>query len=188
MILRALAAAAVIGLLAVGWLALHTEQNGPAAAGMAMISAQNPGYSARDATLVETGADGLPMYTLHAAEIRQQPASQIALLDRVEMQFRDAAGRLWQGRADEARVVDQAAEIDLSGTVTLTGLLPGTGELARISTDQLSVDTRTDVVTTRDPVTLEWDGQQVRARGLVAQLRAQRIQLESNVRGRYVPR
>ena len=31
------------------------------------------GYSARNATLVETGVDGLPMYTLQAEVIRQHP-------------------------------------------------------------------------------------------------------------------
>ncbi len=187
MILRAFAAAAVIALLAIAWLALHGQQNGAVAPAAAAVAAQSPGYSARDAVLIETGADGLPMYTLRAAEIRQQPASRTALLAQVEMQFRDAAGQVWHGRANEARVSDQASEVDLTGAVTLSGLLPGTTEPARISTDRLSVDTRAEVVETKDPVTLDWGGQQIRARGLLAQLREQRVQLESNVHGRYAP-
>jgi LPS export ABC transporter protein LptC len=187
MILRALAAAAVIALLGIAWLALHGLRDGPVAPVAAAIAAQNPGYSARDAVLIETGADGLPIYTLRAAEVHQQPASRTALLDRVEMQFRDAAGRVWHGRADEARVSDQASEVDLAGAVTLSGLPSGSSEAARISTDRLSVDTRTEVVKTKDPLTLDWGGRQIRARGLLAQLREGRLQLESNVHGRYVP-
>jgi LPS export ABC transporter protein LptC len=185
MILRALAAAAVIALLAIAWLALHGEASGPAAPETARVSAQSPGYSASDAILTETGADGVPMYTLHAAKIREQPTSRVALLDRVEMQFRDSAGQLWHGRADEARVTDQASQVDLSGNVTLSGLLPGTTEPARISTDRLRVDTHSEVVTTQDPVSLDWAGGQLTARGLIARLRDERIRLEAQVHGRY---
>ncbi len=185
MILRALAAAAVIALLAIAWLALNGEPSGPAQPAAPAVSAQNPGYSARNAVLIETGANGVPMYTLRAAEIREQPASKIALLEQVEMQFRDAAGQLWDGRANDARVMDQAEQIDLSGDVALSGLLPGTGEPVRISTDRLRVDTHTEVVTTPDAVTIAWDRAQLTANGLVARLREQRIRLESHVHGRY---
>jgi len=187
MILRALAAAAVIALLAIAWLALNGESSGPAAPATATVSAQSPGYSARNAVLIETGPDGRPMYTLRAADIREQPASQSALLDRVEMQFRDAAGRLWQGRADQARVVDQATEVELSGDVALSGALPNTTELLRISTDRLKVDTHSEVVATDDAVTIALGSQQLRARGLIARLRQQSIRLQSQVHGRYAP-
>lgn len=185
MILRALAAAAVIALLAIAWLALNGQSSGPAAPAAARVSAQSPGYSARDAVLIETGTDGLPMYTLHAAEIREQPASRVALLEQVEMQFRDAAGETWQGHADEARVIDQASEVHLRGNVTFSGVFPGTTAPLRISTDRLSVDTHSEVVTTQDPVSFDWSGGQLNARGLVAHLREQRIQLESHVHGHY---
>ncbi|MGH8218409.1 MAG: LPS export ABC transporter periplasmic protein LptC [Steroidobacteraceae bacterium] len=186
MILRALAAAAVIALLAIAWLALNGQSSRPAVPTTATVSAHNPGYSARDAVLIETGRDGLPLYTLRAAEIREQPASRVALLEQVEMQFRDTTGQLWQGHADQARVIDQATEVHLSGNVTLSGLFPGTATPVRISTDRLSVDTHSEVVTTRDAVSFDWGGGQLDARGLVARLREQRIQLQSHVHGHYI--
>lgn len=186
-LLRALAVVAVIALLAVAWLALNGQQNGPAAPRTAAISPPTPGYSARDAVLIETGADGRPMYTLRAAEIRQQPDSQVALLDRVQMTFHDAAGRMWQGRADHGRVLEGASQVDLSGMVAVTGQLPGSTQPAEIATDQLSIDTRSEVVSTQDPVTLDWGGQHMSARGLVARLREQRFTLESDVHGSYRP-
>lgn len=187
MILRALAAAAVIALLAIAWLALNGGSGGPAVPATATVSAQLPGYSAREAVLIETGADGLPMYTLRAKEIREQPASRVALLDRVEMQFREADGQLWRGRADEARVIDQAAQVELAGDVVLSGLLPGNAEPVRISTEELSVDTHSQIVKTSDEVTIDLGGGQLHARGLIAWLHQQRIRLESQVHGRYVP-
>ncbi len=187
MILRALAAAAVIALLAIAWLALNDETRGPNVPATATVSAQSPGYSARDAVLIETGEDGRPVYTLRAAQMREQPATHVALLDQVEMQFRDADGRLWEGRANEARVIDQAAQVDLAGDVALSGLLPGNAEPVRISTDRLSVDTRSEIVGTPDEVTIDWGGGQLHARGIVARLRDQRIRLESQIHGRYAP-
>jgi len=186
MILRALAAAAVISLLAIAWLVLNRETSGPATPATATVSATSPGYSARDAVLIETGADGLPMYTLRAADIREQPA-RVALLKQVEMQYRDPAGQLWHVRANEARVVDRAVQVDLSGDVAVSGLFPGTAEPLRISTDRLSVDTRSGIIETVDSVRIESSGGQLTARGLVANLREQRIRLESQVHGRYAP-
>lgn len=185
MILRALAAAAVIALLAISWLALNGESSGPTVPATATVSAQTPGYSARDAVLMETGPDGLPMYTLRAAQMHEQPATGVALLDRVEMQFREADGQLWNGRADQARVIDQAVKVDLSGNVVLTGLLPGSTEPVRISTQRLNADTRSQVVRSSDNVTIDWGRGELQARGIVARLREQRIRLESQVRGRY---
>jgi len=175
-----------MGLLVAGWFVLNSEQGGPAAPPPA-ARPTSPGYAAQDAVLVETGPDGNPMYTLHAARIRQQPASQVTLLDQVQMQFRDAAGNLWNGRADQGQVVSGASQVELIGHVTVAGLLPGTSEPVQVSSDRLNVDTRTEVVTTDDPVVLDWNGQLVHARGLVARLKEQRVRLESNVHGRYVP-
>ena len=185
MILRAFAAAAVIVLLAIAWLALNGESQGPSVAATATVSTQNAGYSARDAVLIETGADGLPMYTLHAARIREQPASRVALLDQVEMQFRDTDGQLWNGRANAARVIDQAVKVDLSGNVALSGLIPGSADPVRIWTDRLNIDTRSEIVGTSDEVTIDWGGGELQTRGIIASLRGQRIRLESHVRGHY---
>jgi lipopolysaccharide export system protein LptC len=177
--------AVVVGILLAGWLLLNSEQNGPAAPAPGATTA-NPGYSARDAVLIETAADGQPMYTLHAARIRQEPASEITTLDQVQMQFRDRAGNVWNGRADEGRVVDQASQVELTGNVILSGLAPGTREPIEITSDRFDVDTHAEVVTTDDPVVLDWNGQLVNARGLIARLKEQRVTLKSDVHGRYV--
>ncbi len=186
MVLRVLMGALVTALLIAGWLLLNDEQSGPAAPA-ARNRAANPGYSARDAVLVETASDGHPMYTLHAVSIRQEPDSEITTLEQVQMQFRDPKGNVWNGRADEGRFVDQASQVELTGNVVLSGLVPGTEEPVKISSDRLHVDTRTEIVTTDDPVVLDWSGQVVHARGMVARLKEQRVRLESNVHGRYVP-
>ncbi len=187
MILRVLAGAVLIALLVAGWLLLNNEEMGPAAPLAGARPPPNPGYSAHNASLIETGPDGRPMYTIHAAEIEQQPDSQVTELDDVTMQFRDEGGHVWNGRADRGFVLDNASQIDLSGAVRLWGVLPSTQQPIQVSSDRFAVDTRTEIVTTKDPVVLEWSGQVLHAHGLIAHLREQRVRLESDVHGTYNP-
>ncbi len=187
MILRVISGAAFIALLVAGWLLLNGVENAPAAPQAGARPVPNPGYSAREAEVIQTGPDGQPMYTLHAAKIDEQPASQITVLQNVTIEFRDPNGHVWNGRADEGTVVDGATQIDLSGAVKLWGLLPSSEQPISLSSDRLAVDTRTEIVTTRDPVLLEWSGQRLEGRGLVAHLREQRVKVEADVRGTYQP-
>ena len=66
--------ALVLAVVAV-WLTLRRAcwaRPRPARTGRAVA---DQGYSATDATVVETGADGLPMYTLQARQVQQDPDS-----------------------------------------------------------------------------------------------------------------
>ncbi|HTT01642.1 MAG TPA: LPS export ABC transporter periplasmic protein LptC, partial [Steroidobacteraceae bacterium] len=182
-----IAIAAVLALLVAAWLMLRTEQGATATPSPGAAALANPGYSARGAVLVQTGADGKPMYTLSAARIQQEPASQVSDLEDVHLTFRDETGHLWNGRADHGRVVDDATQVDLSGNVQLSGVLASSTAPATISSERLHLDTRAEIVSTRDPVVLAWSGQSVAGRGMVVQLRSEQLRIESDVHGRYVP-
>lgn len=186
MIVRVLAGVAVIALLVAGWLTVTNEQSAPPPVATVHHSA-NPGYAAQDAVLIETGQNGRPLYTLHASEVRQHPASGTVHLVDVQLQFRDPSGRIWNGRANQGLVANGAANVELSGAVTLSGRLPSDQRPVSISTDRLSVNTHTEVVTTQDPVVLEWNGQKLFARGLIAHLKEERLELKSDVHGLYSP-
>lgn len=186
MILRVLAGAAVIALLVVGWLTVNDQQSGPAPT-ETVRKVQNPGYSAQDALLIETGADGHAMYTLHASEVHQEPGSDAVRLVDVTLRFRDPSGRVWSGRANQGLVSRQAVNVDLSGAVRLSGLMPKRHEPVSISSDRLEIQTRKQTVKTQDPVALDWNGQRLTARGLVVDLKNERMELESDVHGLYRP-
>ena len=80
------------------------------------------GYSAQNARLVETGADGLPLYTLNAATIRQLPNEGQVQLTQVQMTFRDAEWRPLDGKRRPRRALEQAAaQVMLSGNVHVSG-------------------------------------------------------------------
>ena len=52
---------------------------------------------------MQTGADGLPVYTLDAAKIRQQPDRDLVDLQQVLLGFRDPSGDEWTACARTAQ-------------------------------------------------------------------------------------
>ena len=173
--------------LVVGIVVLSSPQHDAGAPAAAGGPPHDPGYSAQKARLVQTGADGRPMYTLDAEQIQQQPNDGLIELQQVLLGFRDASGNEWTARARHGELTQNSGVVQLDGDVHVAGLLPGTQEQAEISSEHLSVDTNAQIVTTRDPVTLVTSGRELNATGMVASLKDRHVQLESAVHGSFVP-
>jgi LPS export ABC transporter protein LptC len=150
-------------------------------------AAEDLGYGARDAQLIETGPDGRPKYTVNAKLIEQHPVDQSVQLQTVHMILNDDDGNPWTVDAQHGAIVGDGVNIDLSGEVHVSGRLPGTDQPADITSDRLSFDTQADIVTSADPVTFSWAGRQIHSVGIVANLKASRVQLESAVHGIFKP-
>ncbi|MFL6602175.1 MAG: LPS export ABC transporter periplasmic protein LptC [Steroidobacteraceae bacterium] len=144
------------------------------------------GYSARNAVLVETGADGFPMYTLNANVVRQHPNDGVEF-EQVQMSFRDADGQTWKGRADRGELTTETGKVDLTGNVHVTGLLPGSTLSADLATEKLTVDTHENIISTREQVSVSSPGRLLNSKGLLAMLKEHQLVLESNVRGAFTP-
>jgi LPS export ABC transporter protein LptC len=186
MIFRILAYLLVIGII-VGSFWLGGEQRETTATTTTLdAGSADLGYSAHNATLVETGADGLPVYTLNADVIRQHPGDGVEF-EQVQMSFRDNEGQLWKGRADRGELTTETGKVDLSGNVHVNGLLPGSSQMADLTTEKVSVDTHEDIITTAEPVTVTTTGRLLKSKGLVATLKEHHLVLESNVRGTFTP-
>jgi LPS export ABC transporter protein LptC len=165
-------------------LLLSRQQGATPASTRVRQNAFNEGYSASDARLVETGADGLPLYTLNATTIRQLPNQGQVQLTQVRMSFRDADGNPWTVTADRGELEQAAQQVQLSGDVHVSGTLQASGT-AQISTAALSVDIRADIVSTKEPVQMIWSGRPLSSVGLIANLKDRRVQLESAVHGTF---
>lgn len=157
--------------------------------GAAPVTVEGPppdlGYSAKKARMVQTGADGKPIYTLDAAQVQQQPNQGLVNLQQVVLGFRDASGGDWTARADRGELAQNSGIVKLDGAVHVSGVLPGTTEQAEMTTESLAFDTNEQVVATRDPVTLVMTGRKLNAQGMVANLKEHRVQLESAVHGSF---
>jgi lipopolysaccharide export system protein LptC len=148
---------------------------------------RDPGYAARDAKLVQTGPDGHPLYTVDAQVIRQLPNDNSIELEKPTLGFHDANGSLWTATGEHGEVGQNTGIVKLSDDVHVNGTPQGSREPAEIITNHLAFDTNTKVASTKDPVILDWSGQEIRARGMRATLNDGRVQLESAVRGVAVP-
>ena len=148
---------------------------------------RDPGYAARNARLVQTGPDGEPLYTLNAAQIRQEPDEGRVDMQQVQLGFRDAAGNNWTARGAHGAMGQDTGVIELDGAVHVSGIVPGTQDTTDISSEHISFDTNAQLVTTHDPVTITMSGRRLEAQGLVANLKDRNVQLESAVHGSFLP-
>ena len=185
MIFRVLAVLLFIAIIAGSFL-LGGQQRETTATTTVQASSADLGYSARNAVLEETGADGLPMYTLNANVIRQHPGDGVEF-EQVQMSFRDADGQIWKGRADEGELTTETGKVELTGNVHVDGLLPGSPQLADLATEKLSVDTKENIINTSETVAVTSPGRQLTSKGLVAILKEHHLVLESSVRGTFTP-
>ena len=172
--------------LTVGVVLLSGPRPEPGTVAAAGGPLHDPGYSAVKARLVQTGTDGKPIYTLNAAQIQQLPDNGLVELRQVELGFRDPSGNEWTARAAHGELAQNSGVVKLDGDVHIFGILPGTNDPTQIISEHLAYDTETQVVATRDPVTLVMSGRELKATGLVASLKDRRLQLESAVHGTFL--
>ncbi len=77
--------------------------------------------------------------------------------------------------------------LQLEGNVLVVGAAERSKGKAVIRTDELTYDTRTNVVQTAAPVTVDFGPHQLRGRGLRVGLNQGTLRLESNVNGQFNP-
>lgn len=184
MIYRLFALLTIIAVIVVSLL-LSRQQSGAPTSTPIQQTPWDEGYSAENARLVQTAADGLPLYTLNAATIRQLPNEDQVQLTQVQMTFRDQNGTPWTAIADHGTLQQAEGQVALSGNVHVFGTPPQAQRPAQLTTDALSVDLHSDTVSTRARVTLLWAGAVLSSTGLIANLKDYRVQLESQVHGTF---
>ncbi|HEY6124896.1 MAG TPA: LPS export ABC transporter periplasmic protein LptC, partial [Steroidobacteraceae bacterium] len=150
-------------------------------------STADPGYAAREATVIETGYDGRERYRLNASVIRQQTESGVIELEKLAMDYHPDrqnklpgesapasidAGEVWHLTSDHGLVRADGDDVQLTGNVRVTGPAPGTGEPLSLTTDTLRINTPTEYIETYSKVILKWSGYELRALGLKADLKA----------------
>lgn len=146
-----------------------------------------PGYFMSGARIIETGEDGLPLYRLDAKEIRERPFDGGIELDELAMSYYAPGANDWRVTAARGFVPPGSKVLNLSGNVRIVGKPPEDSEPAVIRTERLMLNTETNIASTRDRVDIEWGNRRLSTMGLVADLKAEKLQLESTVHGRFVP-
>jgi LPS export ABC transporter protein LptC len=160
----------------------------------------DPGYVARDATVIETGYDGRERYRLNAKVIHQQNETAAIDLEMLAMDYHpgaqdklpgeapnsdQSAKEVWHLTSDRGQVRADGDDVELHGNVHVMGPAPGGGDPLSMTTEKMRINTPTEFIETDAPVTLNWSGHELDARGMQADLKAGTLRLEANVNGTF---
>jgi LPS export ABC transporter protein LptC len=144
------------------------------------------GFYMTEAEITSPDVEGLPRYRLIADEIRQATLGGATRLREVRVEYNLYSASPWLMTAPEATISADQQQLELWGGVVVIGDSGDHGP-ARLATEQIEVDVRTNVAQTSAPVALTLGTHQLHAVGLVAYLLEERLQLQSEVHGRFLP-
>ena len=141
------------------------------------------GYAALNARLIETGDDGHPLYQLTAKRIEQPLADGEIEMVAPHLVYQPDHGSAWQLTAQHGRLPQDAHSADLDGNVHAEGQPAGSKSLLQLDTQRLHLDMQQQLATSADEVHVLWSGSSLKGRGLRADLRSGRLQLQAKVSG-----
>jgi LPS export ABC transporter protein LptC len=177
----------MLAVVAGGALLLRMLAGSPDDVTESAAAADERGYYLNDAKLTELGADGRPRVVVRARSIEQQLADQSVRLTQLELDYTTQEQGEWRVTADRGRMPSDRGSLQLEGNVLVVGTAERGEGKAVIRTDELAYDTRTNVVQTAAPVTLDFGPHQLRGRGMRVGLNQGTLRLESNVNGQFIP-
>ena len=164
------------------WLWRLPHDGRPEAAAGRSHRRTEPGYVATGAVMLETDAEGRPLYRLRAERIAQpDPAADIEL---TAPQFQYEGSTVWTVTARSGVLPPAEQQIRLSGDVLARAERPGADPM-ELRTATLGVDMQARRADTVDPVTVEWGANRLWAAGLHADMQTDYLRLRSPVHGEF---
>ncbi len=146
----------------------------------------HPGYYLTNAVLTDYGIDGAPSVRIQAARIDEVGRGTEVALHDIHVNYTAPGGESWVMSGQRAQIEPDGKAVDVQGDVQLRGVDPNRPGTAIIRSDRMRYDVAEAVASTPDDVQIEFGGESLSARGLVANLQRRTVRLESNVNGRFV--
>lgn len=144
------------------------------------------GYYMTEAELIGTDDTGYVLYRVSAKSASQGVIDGIIDMEDVRVIYAPRAAIQWDLRATTGRIPANGTIIELAGEVIAVtrdrDVKPTT-----ITTDYLELDTETFIANTRRKVTIDYSTNRVFATGMRAYFKEDRLQLISNVNGKFLP-
>jgi len=145
-----------------------------------------PGYYMVDARITDIGADGKPVVRMESKRIVQKPTDSSIVLGGVKVVYNADEDVQWTLTAAQGVVPPNSRQIQLAGDVRIMGRPRPDAVPGVIRTESLLLDTEKSVASTHSRVDIEWGNRRLSAMGLHADLKTERLRLESSVHGRFV--
>ncbi len=185
MMFRVFTVLAVIALAISTWILSTPERLRRSAPGAPR--GPRPGYYLNDAVLTDYGPDGKPSVQIQAARIDQVGRGDQVALHDIHVTYAAPGGESWVLSGDRAQIEAGGKAVDVRGDVQLRGVDPNRPGTAVIRSDRMRYDVADAIASTPDDVRIDFGGESLNARGLVADLRRRTVRLESNVNGHFLP-
>lgn len=144
------------------------------------------GYYLKAARILGTGPDGSLLYEIDAARAEQQADKAIEFSD-VQIRYSPQSEVPWTINADVATLFPDQRRVTLSGHVTAFSADGFGGNETEIRTDYLEFDPETYIAETDERVQIRIGSRSLTGIGMLASLNESRMELKSNVSGRFIP-
>jgi len=144
------------------------------------------GYYLKSARILGTDPEGQLLYEIQARYAEQQNNRQISFTD-VLINYSPASDVPWIVNADSALISEGARLVRLSGHVRAVSSEGFSGNDTEIRTDYLELDPENYMAETKERVQIRIGARSLTATGMLASLRENKLSLESNVGGKFVP-
>lgn len=145
------------------------------------------GYYMLDAVVTGTSEDGSVLYRLRAAEAAQREAGSPVQLREVELSYSPTAEIPWSVTARTGVLESGTRRLVLEGAVRAVSEPNSSGEVTELTTEYLEFDPRDKSARTDQRVTIRIGERSLSATGMLALLQEDRVELKSNVSGKFLP-
>ena len=181
---KAILIAILIAAAIASW--ILSRQDRESAEVVATTETGEPGYYLRSARILGTGRDGELLYEIQAASAQQMGDDLIEFTD-VRVNYTPASEVPWSVVADSATLHPDSDQIRLMGHVRAISSEGFSGNDTEIRTEVLLINPVTYTAETDERVQIRIGPRSLTATGMVASLNDNRLRLESNVSGKFVP-
>lgn len=145
------------------------------------------GYYARHATVVGTQKDGSRLYELNAREITHYPHDNSVVLRHVDLSYHAETDVPWTLQSEVGRLSETGDEIQLSGNVRVVSHPESEADRIIVTTTKLTIRPEENLALTDEPVRIQLGRHTLAGTGMKAYLKEERLELQSNVYGRFTP-
>ena len=144
------------------------------------------GYYLKSARILGTGPDGTLLYEIQAKYAEQQGEDKIAFTD-VLINYSPESDVPWILDADSALISESERLVRLSGHVRAISSEGFSGNDTEIRTEYLELDPEGYFARTDQRVQIRVGARSLTATGMLASLKENQLELQSNVNGKFVP-
>lgn len=142
------------------------------------------GFYLKSARILGTAADGHLLYEIRAERAEEQLDGSIEFTD-VRFDYSPEADVPWTVDADTARILPEEPRVQLRGHVRAVSQQPA-GD-TEIRTQYLELDPERYIAETDERVQIRIGPRSLTATGMLASLNDNRLELKTNVSGKFVP-